>query len=125
MSRANPFGDLNDFTPQPAPKPVPAAAIDEIAEASGFPSRKAWTEKGEVEKTDAKPAASAESTARVRAPRRRTTGRNKQINIKATESTIERLYRVADSLDLPLGAVLEQALDALEQKNCNNISTDG
>jgi len=42
------------------------------------------------------------------------TGRNRQINIKATEETIDTLYRVADDLGLPLGAVLEQALAALE-----------
>lgn len=116
MSRANPFGDLDDFAPQPAPKPVPAAAIDEIAEASGFPSRKARTEKGEADKTAADPAAPNESPARARTPRRRTTGRNRQINIKATEETIEALYRMADDLDLPLGAVLERALEALEEK---------
>lgn len=116
MSRANPFGDLDDFAPQPAPKPVPAAAIDEIAEASGFPSRKARTEKGDAEKVDANPGTSTESTTRARTPRRRTTGRNRQINIKATEETIDALYRVADDLDLPLGAVLERALEALEEK---------
>lgn len=106
MSRTNPFGDLDDFAPTPAPKPVPSAAIDRIAEASGFPSRKAR--------------AAAESGvgegAPTRAPRRRTTGRNRQINIKATEAAIERLYRIADTLDLPLGAVLERALDALERE---------
>lgn len=117
MSRANPFGDLDDFAPQPAPKPVPAAAIDEIAEASGFPSRKARTEQGGAVKAETNPAAAAESVTRARTPRRRTTGRNRQINIKATEETIDALYRVADDLDLPLGAVLERALEALEEKN--------
>lgn len=116
MSRANPFGDLDDFSPQPTPKPVPAAAIDEIAESSGFPSRKAQIEKGEAEKRADDPAAPAASPARPRPPRRRTTGRNRQINIKATEETIDALYRVADDLDLPLGAVLERALEALEKK---------
>lgn len=116
MSRANPFGDLDDFAPQPVPKPVPAAAIDEIAEASGFPSRKARMEKGESEKTVADPVLPATSAAPARTPRRRTTGRNRQINIKATEETIDALYRVADDLDLPLGAVLERALEALEEK---------
>lgn len=94
MSRANPFGDLTDFAPQDAAKPVPAEAIEQIAAASGFPSRKA-----------------AGSAART--PRRHTTGRNRQINIKATEETVTELYRVADALGLPLGAVLEQAIAAL------------
>lgn len=37
--RANPFGDLGDFTPaQAKPKPDPAI-IDQVAETNGFPSR--------------------------------------------------------------------------------------
>jgi hypothetical protein len=44
------------------------------------------------------------------------TGRNRQINIKATEETITELYRIADAMNLPLGAVLDQALAALEQQ---------
>lgn len=102
MSRANPFGDLDDFAPGPAPKPAEPAAIDRIAEAAGFPSRKA--------------AAADPAPPPVRTPRRRTTGRNRQINIKATEAVIDRLYAIADELDLPLGAVLEQALDALAER---------
>lgn len=141
-SRANPFGNLDDFTPQPAARPVAAEAIEEIAQASGFPSRKAVSgaakaasprATGEKRATPSpatqtarasSPApvtAPAPATAPVqtaapsspRQPRRRTTGRNRQINIKATEDTIEELYRIADTLDLPLGAVLERALEAL------------
>lgn len=108
MSRANPFGDLDDFTPQERAKPVPAAAIEEIAQASGFPSRKAQRKPA----TLAKQEKTAPSPSPLRR-RRRTTGRNQQINIKATEETIIELYRVADELDLPLGAVLEQALKSL------------
>ena len=108
MSRANPFGDLDDFTPQGNSKPVPAAAIEEISQASGFPSRKAQSKSIGADIAEAAP-----SPARPLRRRRRTTGRNQQINIKATEETIAELYRVADELDLPLGAVLEQALQAL------------
>lgn len=126
MSRANPFGDLDDFAPQGAPKPVPAAAIEEISATSGFPSRKAARSSAASAASEAaSPSpAPAEAPSPVsapvsppvpgRRPRRRTTGRNQQINIKATEETITRLYRIADALDLPLGAVLEQALEALE-----------
>lgn len=118
MSRANPFGDLDDFAPQGAPKPVPAAAIDEIAEASGFPSRKAGARTAPAGDTPPAPAPAslAPPALAPRQPRRRTTGRNRQINIKATEETIAELYRVADELDLPLGAVLERALEALASK---------
>ena len=107
MSRANPFGDLDDFAPQNTPKPVPTTAIEEIAQASGFPSRKA-----QRRPADAEVARVAPSPVPLRR-RRRTTGRNRQINIKATEKTIAELYRIADELDLPLGAVLERALEAL------------
>lgn len=109
MTRANPFEDLSDFQPTPAAKPVPVAAIDEIAEQAGFPSRKPRAAKA------AAPTASAPITVEpVRAVRRYTTGRNRQINIKATDATIERLYRLADERGIPLGALLDQALDALE-----------
>lgn len=107
MSRANPFGDLDDFASHPPAKPVPADAIDKLAETSGFPSRKAARET--VQETVVPP-----STARP--PRRHVTGRNRQINIKATEDTITELYRIADELRLPLGAVLEQSLAALAEK---------
>jgi len=108
MSRANPFGDLDDFVPQNTPKPVPTTAIEEIAQASGFPSRKAQRRTADP---DVAPAAPSPASPPRR--RRRTTGRNRQINIKATEETIAELYRIADELDLPLGAVLERALEAL------------
>lgn len=118
-SRANPFGNLSDFAALPSSKPISTEVIEEIAQASGFPSRKAHD--GESPAPAAKIAkhgkAAAIPTSSVQAParqpRRRTTGRNRQINIKATEETIEELYRIADELDLPLGAVLERALAAL------------
>ena len=105
MSRANPFGDLDDFTPQGETRPVAPEAIDQLAQASGFPSRKAQTT----------PAGAGEAVAVARRPRRHVTGRNRQINIKATQETIDTLYRIADKRGLPLGAILEQALAALEK----------
>lgn len=110
MSRANPFSDLDDFASDGAVKPVPADAINTIAENAGFPSRKAGT--SGAGKTIIS-AVEAHSPVPARAPRRHTTGRNRQINIKATEETIEELYRIADKMGVPLGAVLEQALLAL------------
>lgn len=101
MSRANPFGDLGDFAAEPPSRPVAPEAIDQLAQASGFPSRKAQE---------------IPSPAPARQPRRHVTGRNRQINIKATEETITALYAIADDMGLPLGAVLEQALAALDEK---------
>lgn len=110
MSRANPFGDLDDFSTPPAPRPVPSEAIDQLAKASGFPSRKTH------ETGPAGPAAEGAVAPSVRQRRRHVTGRNRQINIKATEETITSFYRIADELGLPLGAVLEQALAALDAR---------
>lgn len=99
--RANPFADVENlpaFEPKTkAPKPVANDQIDKIAEANGFPSR--------------------QPARRARTGRRYRTGRNQQINIKATSQVIERLYKLADAKHIPLGELLEQALDALEKKS--------
>lgn len=105
--RVNPFADLSDFVAKPVAKPirqVEAAQIDQIAEEHGFPSRQP-------------PKSAPDGTVSgIKARRRYTTGRNQQINIKATAETIARLYRLADAERLPLGELLEQALDALERR---------
>lgn len=111
MTRANPFGDLDDFGSDNAAKPVPADAIEKIAESSGFPSRKAGS--APVRETTSE---TVETPSLTRHPRRHVTGRNRQINIKATEETITELYRIADDMQLPLGAVLERALAALDRQ---------
>ena len=110
MSRTNPFGDLDDFATESASRPVVAEAIDQLAQESGFPSRKAQA--APATKEGKGPPASPPA----RQPRRHTTGRNRQINIKATEEVIAALYAIADDMNLPLGAVLEQALAALNEK---------
>jgi len=122
MSRANPFGDLDDFGSDNGAKPVPTETIDKIAQSSGFPSRKAGagttgdTAKEIGEAASPSPAPSPVAPP-VRQQRRHVTGRNRQINIKATEETISELYRIADAMNLPLGAVLERALAALHRQN--------
>jgi hypothetical protein len=103
MSRANPFEDMEDFVPEARPKPVEPAAIEQIARDSGFISRQATAP------TPAEP---------VRLARRHyTTGRNQQMNVKATPETIARFYRLADERREVLGELLEAALDALEQQS--------
>jgi hypothetical protein len=100
MSRANPFNDLSDFAPKGQAKPVEPQQIERIASEMGFPSRQA---------------SSAPVVAKVAPQRRRyTTGRNQQLNIKATAATVERFYRLADQQGVPLGELLDQALQALE-----------
>jgi hypothetical protein len=109
MPRTNPFADLSDFEPKSTSEPpasVPPALIERVAQDNGFPSRQ-----------PAQPA-KASTTEPARKPGRRyTTGRNRQINIKATAEAIERLYKIADARHAPLGEVLEMALDALERQD--------
>ena len=101
--RANPFADIEKlpvFEPKPkASGSVANEQIDRIAEANGFPSRQAVRA----------------PTTRRKAGRRYKTGRNQQINIKATAQVIDRLYKMADAKRVPLGELLERALDALEK----------
>jgi len=101
--RANAFANLTDppvFTVKPkAEKPVDAETVDRISKENNFPSR-------EPRKTPAAPA---------RKRRVYRTGRNRHLGIKATNETVERFYKVADERRVPLGELLEQALDALER----------
>ena len=102
-ARANAFADLSDFQPRPASakrarEEALRKDIDRLAQESGFPSRQPQ-----------QPGAASAT------PRRRyTTGRNQQINVKATPETIAKLYRLADERRVVLGELLELALEALE-----------
>ena len=97
--RANAFGDLSDFEPRaPQPRNVAADQIDRVARDNGFPSR---------QPVPAKPTRAG--------ARRHTTGRNQQLNVKATPETIARFYRLADERRVVLGELLELALDALDR----------
>ena len=86
--RANPFAEIEE-------------QIEQLAAASGFPSRQP---------------ARAPAAPRQPRGRRYKTGRNQQINIKATPEVIERLYKLADEKRVPLGELLERALAALEME---------
>jgi hypothetical protein len=103
LKRADPFDDLSDFKPTPAKKPaavIQKEAIRQVSEANNFPSRAPER---------AKPA----NPARV-VQRRRRTGRNVQMNIKATPETIARFTSLADKHGLVFGELLDRALDAFE-----------
>ena len=101
MSRANPFDDLGDFIPKAQAKPVEPQQIERIAAEMGFPSRQAVATPAHPKKPQVR--------------RRYTTGRNQQLNVKATAETVARFYRLADQQGVPLGELLEQALQALEK----------
>lgn len=94
MSRADPLPDLSEFTPKAQPpRPVVPQQIDRLSNELGFPSRQPEKPK----------------------KRRHTTGRNQQLNIKASAETVALFYQLADQLELPHVQVLEQALQALER----------
>jgi hypothetical protein len=107
MTRVNPLvlDDLADFAPKTATdrqsRTVLPEVIETIAKENNFPSRQAVTP----------PAAPL-----TKQPRRYVTGRNQQINMKATAETIAKLYRLADELSVPLGEVLARAVDALDRE---------
>jgi hypothetical protein len=106
--RHNPIISLDDDDDHvgqvhPAPKPMlPKEEADRIAQSF---IGKAGQQK---------PAPIVES-APARKQRRYTTGRNKQVNLKATDETINKLNRLADERGVSLAQVLELALDALEK----------
>ncbi len=101
MTRANPFIDLGDFAPKAQAKPVEPQQIERIATEMGFPSRQ--------------PVATPTHPQGTQVRRRYTTGRNQQLNVKATAETVARFYRLADQQGVPLGELLDQALQALEK----------
>jgi hypothetical protein len=112
--RANPFGDLGDFAPAPAKPKADRAVIDQVAAEHGFPSRQP------AKPTAADPAPAVPAAPKEQLPsRRRTTGRSEQVNIKTTFAAKKRLMEISVERDMPLGEILEQALEALEKSWSN------
>jgi hypothetical protein len=101
--RVNPFADLTATVfktkPRKTERPVANETIERIAEDNNFVSRQ--------------PARPPRQPRRKR--RQYTTGRNQQINLKASSETIERIHKLADEIGKPLATVLEMAVDALER----------
>jgi hypothetical protein len=102
-TRVDPFANLAEplifRTKARTEKPVQTETLERIAKENNFPSR--------------------QSPKPPKEPRRKkrvyTTGRNQQLNVKATNAPIERFYKLADERRVPLGALLDLALDALER----------
>lgn len=112
--RASIFGDddldVSGFMPAPTRRPtqtIDRQAIRKVAESRGFESREPekWPEKG-----------NEPDAMRARPQRRHTTGRNKQLNIKATDDAIARFYAIADARGWVLGEAFEHAINALEKQ---------
>ncbi len=101
--RADPFAlaelDVSGFAPAEPKKTKPQpAAIRKISEENNFPSRA--------------PVAKPHPPLQLR---RRRTGRNAQLNIKATQEVIDRFVALSDREKWVFGETLEHALAALEQ----------
>jgi len=103
--RASIFGDddldVSAFAPKPSAKPANNAAADKVktvSEAANFRSR------------DPKP-----EPAR-REQRRHRTGRNVQLNIKATAEAVEAFYAITDRQKWVLGETFERAIEALKRE---------
>lgn len=101
--RINPFANIADpptFTTKPKKeKPIEEETLAQFAEQNNFPSRQ-----------PAKPL-----KAERRKPRIHRTGRNQQFNAKATKETIDKIYKLANEMNVPLGELLRLAVDALER----------
>ncbi len=100
--RVNPFANVTEapvFEVKPKREtPVAKETIERLAEDNNFPSRQATKPYKELRRNR----------------RLYTTGRNRQINLKVSTETLERLYKMADEKRVPLCELLELALEALE-----------
>ncbi len=109
-TRADPLANLAQFEPKPVTerKPKPHSdAIEQLANEHGFTNRQG---------APATPAPTVATAPVARSRRRFKTGRNVQINVKGTAEAKVRFYRLADEFDVPLGELLELAMDALERE---------
>ena len=105
MSRPSLFAedddvDLSAFVPRPSAQPD-APTVEQvrmITEAARFPSRQ--------------PATAPEK----RKPRRWRTGRTAQFNCRITPEAFAAFYAMADEHNWTVGATVEQALAALQEK---------
>lgn len=96
--RTNLAAGLDDTDDVTAPKPrLEQAEVERLAQTHGFHSREPQT-----------------STPRQQ-QRRYTTGRNVQVNVKATAETVALFHALSDRLGVPQGEVLARALQELQK----------
>lgn len=89
-----------------SPKPrLDPASVDRLSRELDYPSREPHAQPAEPEIPPKKK------------QRRHTTGRNVQVNVKATAETVELFYALSDKLGAPLGEVLALALQALDKSS--------
>lgn len=97
--------DLSEFAPKPAwatnDRPSKTMTV-KTAEAAGFTSRE--------------PGQGGAEPLELPRQRRRRTGRNAQINLKARPETIEAYCALADQMGWGLGETFEKAVELLEKQ---------
>lgn len=131
--------DLVDFQPKPPGarrEPAEREAIQRSAERVGFqpreplkpnagahaPERRTTGEREPGEGAEARAPREPKAAKppppppapEPRKPRRYVTGRNRQLNLKVTETAADRFYKIADANRLVLGEAFEMAVEALE-----------
>jgi len=99
--------DVSGFTTKSTPDTTAPAPeeVRAVAEAANFRSREAKAAR------PAKPAAPPK-----RSPRQYRTGRNVQLNLKASQETVNTFYELTDANDWVLGETLERAVGALQRE---------
>jgi hypothetical protein len=107
--RASVFGDaeidISSFAPKAPDADAPAPEqVRKVAEAAHFPSRESKA-----------PKVSAPTKVK-RTPRRHRTGRNVQLNLKASQETVDSFYTITDRKGWVLGQTLEEAVHALQRE---------
>ena len=96
--------DVSGFAPKTAPDvnaPAPEK-VRAVAEAAQFSSREPKPQK--------------QSAPAKRVPRRHRTGRNVQLNLKASQETVDAFYAISDKNDWVLGETLEMAIQSLQRE---------
>ena len=116
----DPLGDFDpaDWKPHTAKASIERSAPEEaalIAKASGFNSREP---KAPLTETPTNL-----NRAERSAVRRRRTGRNAQLNLKAKPETIEAYYALADAKGWGLGETLEYAVELLRREYGHSATT--
>lgn len=98
--------DLSEFKPRHAPTPRPSTHdTSQAAAAAGFRSREPKAAEDHMNRAgEASP------------QRRRRTGRNAQLNLKARPETIAAYCALADRMGWGLGETLEKAVQLLEEQ---------
>ena len=109
--------DLGNFKPEAKTRPVSKEEIRRTSEEMAFTSREAVKPApAAAQPTPPPPSPVAPVQTIKRISRRARTGRNRQLNIKMTEATADRMAALADAHGLVYGELIDQALDAFERE---------